>query len=926
MKLVVTLPLLAALVKRASGAGEGQWFSYFEKGGLGPSRWALLRTPENQCGGGLTPDDVSGVDGIFTGEKWSDYGQSPVAVKWEDCQGTFDYEFESGDCTFEQLEYSISNNGVKVQPIATADGTADCTFSRMGIPHFPAKDGARQMFKGLQFHIHTSSEHTLSTRRATSDNDSGYFPAELHIVHAAEDEDGNAVMPYAVWGAFIEQKSPCDESEPGCLHETFESFLIGWEKAAQDVESYCAATIGGEGRRLTADATAQPSIEGLDFGRVLAGSSINTFKPATDVNGVTTGQDGCYNKGAGGNSWPARDPILESTATPNLYTDLITHKGDYGSFTYKGGLTTPPCTQIVNWNLMDEPIKISAGQLQRLQRLIWCYVEKDPTCNHATSANVAGSTSRPPLPITSERKVIHRCPASSGCAGKNCTAMVDKVTPQKDGIEFQKPDPKPEDPNTKEGQCNKAWTKGCPVDKRANPNVSPNLKANAPVWNDFEGFWVGRFSATDRNGVPLTENFMNPNLTEEIPYDRSTVTMLVNRTIIEAQYYEHIYYVYAPADSTANSKRTGVDFCTLPKLVGSKNVQDSKGSMSECGKTGWAFYAERFGAATHEKDGTASLFKATGRYKNATEGDAVPVGSNSIYVSMRGAEMKQTETLTFLNDNRTKIGGSGQLYLFKNFEPYLTDPHEETFTYFLDQVSEATFKIRLNTAYDVNNVKYYDQIRTYGCLDGEACPTSSEWSAVDPTSSQNPSPYDEGASASGWFIAVMVILCVGVLVILAYWWHTVQIQKQKDRISRQFARRVAETIKVEGAHNQLSAEALEEEFKRIDTDHSGYLSKSELKAFVNSGKIGTMTDSDFNALFAALDVDGNGTVDFTEFCAFMAQCGQVYDEEEKGLSPDERRRSIAKRMSSRGFKDAEVPFTEKDEPAEGGKEENFNDE
>ena len=29
----------------------------------------------------------------------------------------------------------------------------------------------------------------------------------------------------------------------------------------------------------------------------------------------------------------------------------------------------------------------------------------------------------------------------------------------------------------------------------------------------------------------------------------------------------------------------------------------------------------------------------------------------------------------------------------------------------------------------------------------------------------------------------------------------------------------------------------------------------------------------------SIDVDGNGTIEFTEFCAFVAQAGNVYDEE-----------------------------------------------
>lgn len=830
MKLTSTLPLLAALLPRqADGAGEGQWFAYFHEGGLGPDRWPILQTPDNQCGGNILE------------EQYSQYGQSPVAVETTECSGKFDYKFRAGTCSFEDLKFSISNNGVKVEP------ANDCIFGQMNIPHFP---DTKLPFRALQFHIHASSEHTI---------DGKYFPAELHIVHAQEDENGSVDTPYTVWGAMIDGGAAED-------HPVFENFLRGWENVAGAKETECASKRRG-----------------------LAETKGPAFMPVVDHE-LTSGSNGCYTKEVGETEWNPQD-FRNGTDKVDLYTQLITEQ--YGSFTYKGGLTTPPCTQIVNWNLMDKYITLSNSQVTRLEKLIWCYV--DDSCNHATAADQKGSTSRPPQPLGG-RKIIHRC---NVCPSGACEDVVDTVPdPTEPAPAFQKPQPKSERPNTSEGQCNKRWTEGCPVDKRANPNISPNLKANAPVWNEFEGFWVGMYTAQDREGRPLTENFVNENLTAEIPYDRSTVSMFVNRTIVETRYYEHIYYVYAPADSTRASEETGVKFCTLPYPPGSNNVR----GKGKCGVNGWVGLAERFGTASFEKDGVANFFDATGRYWNASEGTAVPVADKSIHVSMRGKDVKLTETLTLINDERTRLGGTGQLYVFKNFEPYLSDPHEETFTYFLEQVSEEDFVDAIKKAYAENKVLTEDNPpavpMTASCLDTNACPTASQWSQVDPVVRQASNPYSEDVGASAWFIAVMVILGVVVLLIVLYYLHGRQIAKQKTRIARQFARRVAETIKVEGSHTSLSAEALEEEFKRIDTDHNGYLTKSELRAFVNSGKIGTMSETDFNALFVALDVDQNGTVDFTEFCAFMAQCGNVYDEVEAKLTPEQRRQSIIKRLSS----------------------------
>ena len=76
----------------------------------------------------------------------------------------------------------------------------------------------------------------------------------------------------------------------------------------------------------------------------------------------------------------------------DVYRDLPTE--GFGIFNYRGGLTTPPCTEIVNWNLLDLPLYISKSQLERLYKLILCYVERS-SCQHGTIANEFGGTNRP---------------------------------------------------------------------------------------------------------------------------------------------------------------------------------------------------------------------------------------------------------------------------------------------------------------------------------------------------------------------------------------------------------------------------------------------------------------------------------------------------------------------------------------------------
>ena len=85
-----------------------------------------------------------------------------------------------------------------------------------------------------------------------------------------------------------------------------------------------------------------------------------------------------------------------------------------------------------------------------------------------------------------------------------------------------------------------------------------------------------------------------------------------------------------------------------------------------------------------------------------------------------------------------------------------------------------------------------------------------------------------------------------------------------------------EDIGHEGSTLQLEPEDLADEFRRIDSSNDGNIQREELWDFVSSGKAGVMNRRDFNALFRSMDVDGNGSVNFMEFCSFMSTCGKNY--------------------------------------------------
>ena len=60
---------------------------------------------------------------------------------------------------------------------------------------------------------------------------------------------------------------------------------------------------------------------------------------------------------------------------------LPKNTSDY--WTYPGSLTTPPCSECVQWVLFKDPIELSADQLDKCHYLY--QVSKEKLCNEKTS-------------------------------------------------------------------------------------------------------------------------------------------------------------------------------------------------------------------------------------------------------------------------------------------------------------------------------------------------------------------------------------------------------------------------------------------------------------------------------------------------------------------------------------------------------------
>jgi len=315
--------------------------------------------------------------------------------------------------------------------------------------------------------------------------------------------------------------------------------------------------------------------------------------------------------------------------------------------------------------------------------------------------------------------------------------------------------------------------------------------------------------------------------------------------------------------------------------------------LGVCGVNGFATFAENYATTTHENDGrlinlpyTVSLgdnsqpagFEPSTRF---------PVGTSTIYELGygQGDTALVTETWQFTNDAFTTANTITDVYRLVNGTATIIYSQRG----WRRKVSEREYIDAVRSTYQEYNIPPPMQFPVpleSNCIGesvGSPCPSEENWCLNDPECSV--SPYQEpNGKLRPVFVAGICIFAALLLVLGLFLAHRWVLARQQKRFRVTFATRVAETISLRPSRRTLTPEMLGKEFAKIDKNLSeegagtGYITREALWEFVSSGKAGEMNEHDFNALFASLDVDHNGKVDFLEFCNFLSSCGSEFNE------------------------------------------------
>jgi hypothetical protein len=268
-------------------------------------------------------------------------------------------QMSEADCTREDLTFDITPYSLRASfPLS------DDTCSRPTLTVSSRFDDYALVWMDL----HARSEHVIEGKR---------YDAELQMIHAGLGAEDGQILAVSL---LIEATASADNLE-------FEWMLQQWAQVAEQEAQDCSR----RHRQL----------------RQVSDYELKNSKPKDDVSSAEQDQkrelqfspSPCATDRFGGGCEPLapRRRMYPYNLWPTIWY--------YG---YSGSLTTPPCTNRVQWRVLEHPLQISRRQYKQLTRLLT--QSRDSNCELDTAVNpTTGENFRPLQPRDQSSQNIYRC-------------------------------------------------------------------------------------------------------------------------------------------------------------------------------------------------------------------------------------------------------------------------------------------------------------------------------------------------------------------------------------------------------------------------------------------------------------------------------------------------------------------------------------
>jgi carbonic anhydrase len=104
---------------------------------------------------------------------------------------------------------------------------------------------------------------------------------------------------------------------------------------------------------------------------------------------------------------PVNQNLRQAQATFDVYGMV---PASFSTYYYQGSLTTPPCSEIVNWNVVDKPVLVAQKDFDAISNFILNFVGEN-----CTSRTIAfGNKTARPIQARNGRTVTRKCPKGVG--------------------------------------------------------------------------------------------------------------------------------------------------------------------------------------------------------------------------------------------------------------------------------------------------------------------------------------------------------------------------------------------------------------------------------------------------------------------------------------------------------------------------------
>mmetsp|Transcript_21318 Transcript_21318/g.32352 ORF Transcript_21318/g.32352 Transcript_21318/m.32352 type:complete len:408 (+) Transcript_21318:19-1242(+) len=234
-------------------------------------------------------------------------------------------------------------------------------------------DGSDSPFLLVWMELHARSEHVVDGKR---------YDAELQMVHMGTRNSNDEMATVSV---LIDASADRD-------HPEFQFLLDQWQSVADAEEDRC------EKRRAN-----RKLRENVRKGAII--NSIRKKKTASKQNS----KDILDSDNA--SQFHRRDqycnPNRQSECGPRRRMFPYSLWPSIWYFRYSGGLTTPPCSSIVNWRIIDAPMLISRKQFRQLAKLQASY--RNDECDPEPVLTPQGENFRPLQEGNSNRQPVSHC-------------------------------------------------------------------------------------------------------------------------------------------------------------------------------------------------------------------------------------------------------------------------------------------------------------------------------------------------------------------------------------------------------------------------------------------------------------------------------------------------------------------------------------